>query len=183
MQDVMADHGLPVGQQKASPVRLTWQPLSEPLERRVRDVLDGWHETPYINVPPVRGRGANCVGLVAGVFDELFRRPEPSYLPRLAPDAGIHQDDGGDRTITALHELTGAKRVTDGSIQPGDLIGSYGESPASPERKAHILIAGCDRWRLLHAYRGAGKVVWTSVGVMESRIIAVYRVPNRERWL
>lgn len=182
----MADMGMPVGQRKPSPVRRTWRPLSEPLERRVQAVLDGWHETPYINVPPVRGRGANCVGLVAGAFDELFRRAESSYLPRLAPDSGIHLDGAGEETVKALRDMTGARQVKDGSIEPGDIVTSYGESPSSPEREAHVLIAGYNTgkpWGLLHAYRAARKVVWTSVGVMNLRIIAVYRTPNKEVWL
>ncbi len=57
----------------------------------------GWIGTPYIHQASERGAGADCLGLIRGIWRELLG-PEPEALPPYTPDWG---ETGADELLLA----------------------------------------------------------------------------------
>lgn len=78
----------------------------------------GWIGTPYRHQASVRGAGADCLGLVRGVWRALYG-PEPQDLPAYTPDWGeaAHAEVILDACLRHL-----ARRPVGSAGAPGDLL-------------------------------------------------------------
>lgn len=75
-----------------------------------------WIGTPYVHQASTRGAGADCLGLVRGIWRELLGT-EPELMPAYTPDWG---ESGSVELL-----LGGASRhlkTAKGEPQPGDLL-------------------------------------------------------------
>jgi len=125
------------------------------VSRRVRALAAarGWLGTPYRHQASLRGEGADCLGLVRGVWREVVG-PEPQ-------DPGPYSADWAERL--GEERLLGAARawlveLTPDAAQPGDVL-LFRMSPEAPVKHCAILSA-CDgaEARMIHAYWGRAVV-------------------------
>jgi NlpC/P60 family putative phage cell wall peptidase len=75
----------------------------------------GWIGTPYVHQASVRGAGADCLGLVRGVW-RAVRGEEPETPPPYTPDWG----ESGGREVLMAAALRWLVPVD--APQPGDVI-------------------------------------------------------------
>ena len=127
-----------------------------------------WIGTPYRHQGATKGVGCDCLGLVRGVWRDVYgawpERPGP-YAPDWA-EAG-----GGDPLMEAARrhcvERTGE------APQGGELI-LFRWRPHLPAKHAGIAI-GSDRF--IHAYQGHGVVASALVPQWRRRIAGAFRFP------
>ena len=83
--------------------------------------------------------------------------------------------------LAILKGWHGCEVVRNGTIQPGDLIVTKAEiHPDAPNRIAHAMIAGADRWTAYHAVPKIG-VNQTSLACSRG-ILRVYRPNRKDLW-
>ncbi len=129
----------------------------------------GWVGTPYHHQASRKGVGCDCLGLVRGVWRELFG-DEPETPPPYSRDWA---EAGAEDTL-----LTAARRhlrpVPVSALSPGDVIVFRYRQGALAKHAAIYL--GEDRF--LHAMEGAGVVTAALTPWWRRRIAGVFRFPE-----
>lgn len=158
-----------------------WEPMPDAeAQRRLGEVLASWEFTPYVPGPrPFKGIGADCLGFVGAVLDELCGTE--TRHPRIPADACVHNREKALAAMAAMralydHEEIDAERR---AIQPGDVV-STGPLAGGP---GHVLVAGTRRAEMWHA--APPFVQRTSLKVLpiiRHRVFGVFRLINR-RWV
>ena len=108
-----------------------------------------WVGTPYRHQASLKGEGADCLGLIRGVWREVIG-PEPEVLPPYSPDWA---EAGGAETL-----LLAARRwlieIEPEASRPGDVL-LFRMRADVPIKHCGILSeAGPPEPRLIHAYWG-----------------------------
>lgn len=161
---------------------LRWRSIDPCSSARLSEVLKSWEKTPYAEGQRVKRMGADCVQLVVGILDELFRTKPPTVVPSVPVDAAIHSDESALPSLRVLRTAWfGSEEVKDGTIEPGDVVLTRAEAnPAAPLRPAHAMIVGVEPWTALHTLRGMGARFSTIEATRG--IVKVYRVREKEQW-
>ena len=130
-----------------------------------------WLETPYRHQASVRGVGADCLGLVRGVWRGVVGA-EPQVVPAYTPDWA---ETLGEETL-----LEAARRhlveIAPGSARLGDLM-LFRMGLGSPAKHAAI-VSGEDR--IIHAYWGRAVCETRLVPWWRRRIAAAFQFPGVE---
>lgn len=134
-------------------------------------IAHSWIGTPYRHQASLKGVGCDCLGLVRGIWRELYGR-EPELPPPYAPDWA--ERSGEDRLMDA------AARHFDPPIPPaealpGDLL-LFRWRPHMAAKHAGIL-AG--ERLFIHAYEQAAVIASPLVPSWRRRIAAAFRFPER----
>lgn len=109
----------------------------------------GWVGTPYRHQASLRGQGADCLGLIRGVWREVVG-PEPETLPPYSPDWA---EAGGTETLLDAARRWLVEIEVEGA-QPGDVL-LFRMRPDVPVKHCGILSAvGPPEPKLIHAYWG-----------------------------
>lgn len=109
-----------------------------------------WIGTPYRHRASLKGRGADCLGLVRGVWRALIG-PEPEPLPAYAPDWA----EAGRRETLAETAFRRLVPVPLEEARFGDVL-LFRFRAHLPAKHAAILSHGAlDGGRMIHAYDGA----------------------------
>ncbi|MCF3642596.1 NlpC/P60 family protein [Rhizobium sp. TRM95111] len=131
----------------------------------------GWIGTPYRHQASRRGVGCDCLGLVRGLWRELYgaepERPGP-YQPDWA------ERSGGDPLIAAAERHCGAALPLP-QARPGDLLVFRWRAGCAAKHLG--ILSGADRF--IHAYEQAAVVESPLVPGWRRRIAAVFRFPDR----
>ncbi len=132
-----------------------------------------WLGTPYRHQASVKGVGADCLGLVRGVWREVAGE-EPEVLPAYSADWA---ETGGRETLL---EAAGRwlRPVAVDQMQAGDVL-LFRMSPGAAVKHCAILsdVEGPEP-RMIHAYWGRA-VVESWMGVWwRRRLVAVFRFPE-----
>jgi len=139
-------------------------------------IARAWLGTPYQHQASLRGEGADCLGLLRGVWRELFGR-EPERTPPYRPDWA---EVGGDETL-----LRAARRwlreIPLEAARAGNVL-LFRMAPGSPVKHCAILSAGTlgggEEPRMIHAYWGRA-VVESWMGVWwRRRLVAAFAWPR-----
>lgn len=128
-----------------------------------------WIGTPYVHRASVCGVGADCLGLVRGVWRGVIG-PEPEHLPAYAPDwaeAG-RRETLTDAAARHLHS------VPLDQIQPGDVL-LFRFRAHLPAKHAAIL---CAPDRMLHAYDGIAVCDTALTPWWHRRLAAAFAFPG-----
>lgn len=126
------------------------------MSARAVEIARGWLGTPYRHQASVQGRGADCLGLVRGVWRELIGG-EPEATPPYRPDWA---EVGGEETL-----LQAARRwlreIPADRARPGDVL-LFRMTPGAPAKHCAILSEGTlgegEQPRMIHAYWGRAVV-------------------------
>jgi len=135
----------------------------------------GWLGTPYRHQASVRGQGADCLGLVRGVWREVVGS-EPETPPPYRPDWA---EVGGRETL-----LEAARRwlreIPLDRARAGDVI-LFRMSPACPVKHCAVLSAtdGLEP-RMIHAYWGRAVVESWMGPWWRSRRAAAFMFPGAD---
>jgi NlpC/P60 family putative phage cell wall peptidase len=136
---------------------------------RVRAAALGWVGTPYRHQGSRKGVGCDCLGLVLGVWREIYGAP-PQDVPVYARDWA---DVAGDPLLEAARrhcmERTGGARA-------GDLLLFRWRRDLAARHLA-ILV---DRERIVHACEGRAVVVTRLVPQWRARIAGTFAFPEPE---
>jgi len=132
-----------------------------------------WLGTPYRHQASVKGVGADCLGLVRGVWREVAGE-EPEVLPAYSADWA---ETGGRETLL---EAAGRwlRPVAVDEVRMGDVV-LFRMSPGAAVKHCAILsdVEGPEP-RMIHAYWGRA-VVESWMGVWwRRRLVAVFRFPK-----
>lgn len=131
----------------------------------------GWIGTPYRHQASLKGVGADCLGLVRGLWRELIG-PEPEVLPAYSPDWA---EAGGRETLVA-GGLRHMIAVPIADARPGDVV-LFRFRQGLPAKHAGVLVAPD---RMVHATERIG-VVEVPLGPWWRRRIAhVFAFPGLE---
>lgn len=139
------------------------------MRERVLETARRWIGTPYRHQGSRRGVGCDCLGLVRGVWRELYGA-EPERPPPYSPDWA---ETGGE---DALSEA--ARRHFDeieiDQAQPGDLV-LFRWRDRRPAKHCGVLDHAN---RLIHAYEGASVLSSPLTPGWARRISGAYRFPE-----
>ncbi|WP_298160542.1 NlpC/P60 family protein [Brevundimonas sp.] len=140
-----------------------------------------WLGTPYRHQASLNGEGADCLGLLRGVWRETVG-VEPEAIPTYRPDWA---EVGGDETLLeAAQRWLIRKPVAD--MQPGDIL-LFRMAEGAPVKHCAILSdVGGPEPRMIHAYWGRAVVEsWMGPWWMR-RLTAVFAWPDEasggDRW-
>ncbi|HCQ66327.1 MAG TPA: peptidase [Rhodobacteraceae bacterium] len=140
---------------------------------RIVAAARAWIGTPYVHQASCKGAGADCLGLVRGVWREVFGR-EPLTLPAYTPD---WSEASGDEAL-----LAGAgallEPVPPGARAPGDVI-VFRMRPNAVAKHLGLLAGTGAATRFIHAYSGHGVVESPLTPPWARRIVAYFRFPAR----
>ena len=144
--------------------------MSEGQAEAVLAIARGWIDTPYRHQASRKGVGCDCLGLVRGVWRELYGR-EPE-------DAGPYQPDwaergGEDRLLAAGLRHFGAA-LAQAEMLPGDVL-LFRWHPACAAKHLGILSGP---GHFIHAYERAAVIESALVPAWRRRICAVFRFPE-----
>jgi NlpC/P60 family putative phage cell wall peptidase len=140
-------------------------------EQVVAEALE-WVGTPYRHQGHRKGLGADCLGLVRGVWRALYNR-DPEEPGAYAADWA--EADGGERLLVAARRYFREKPAA--QVDPGDLL-LFRWRPHLPAKHLGIAV---DSASFVHAYEGAGAVVRSAlVPQWRGRIAAAMAFPDRD---
>ena len=135
----------------------------------------GWLGTPYRHQASLKGEGADCLGLVRGVWREM-RGVEPEEPPAYQPDWA---EVGGEETLLeAARRWLVEKPV--GEMRPGDVLLFRMAEGASVKHCAILTSVEGPEPRMIHAYWGRSVVEsWMGPWWMR-RLTAVFAWPEED---
>lgn len=128
----------------------------------------GWIGTPYVHQAAVAGAGSDCLGLIRGVWRDLYGH-EPEAVPAYTPDWAEPQ--GEERLwAAALRHLRPV--AADKAICPGEVL-LFRMRDGSVAK--HLGVAAGASF--IHAYTGHGVIESPLSGPWRRRIAARFEFP------
>lgn len=136
---------------------------------RIAEAARGWIGTPYRHGASCRGAGADCLGLVRGVWRELYGT-EPEPVPAYGPD---WSEAGREERLwaAALRHLVPRPGVT---AQAGDVLLFRMRQGAVAK---HLGIASGPEG-FIHAYSGHGVLESALTAPWARRVVARFGFPG-----
>jgi NlpC/P60 family putative phage cell wall peptidase len=133
-------------------------------------LAETWIGTPYRHQGAAKGVGCDCIGLIRGIWREVYGE-EPEPVP---PYAGDWAERGGDdRLLDAARRLFGPTRPLHAAV-PGDLL-LFRWRPDCAAKHAGILTGP---QHFIHAYEQCAVTRSALVPGWRRRIAAVHRFPQ-----
>ncbi len=129
----------------------------------------GWLGTPYRHQGSLKGVGADCLGLVRGVWRDLYGA-EPEAAPAYTPDWA---EALGEETLLQAARRHLCERPV-GEARQGD-VALFRMGLGSPAKHAAIVSAPD---RIIHAYWGRAVCETRLVPWWRRRIAAVFSFPG-----
>ena len=142
---------------------------------QIVDAAREWLGTPYRHQASLQGAGADCLGLVRGVWRELLG-DEPAALPAYTPDWAERMGDEQllDAARRHLHE------IAIGGAGRGDVL-LFRMGPGCPAKHCAIVSAADpEACRIIHAYWGRSVTETRLVPWWRRRIAAAFSFPGLE---
>ncbi|KQW82216.1 NlpC/P60 family protein [Brevundimonas sp. Root1279] len=148
------------------------------MNARAVEIARSWLGTPYRHQASLKAGGADCLGLVRGVWRELVG-VEPETMPPYRPDWA---EVGGEETLL-LAARRWLREIPLERAQPGDVL-LFRMAPGAPAKHCAILsegaLAGGGEPRMIHAYWGRA-VVESWMGTWwRRRLTAAFAWPETE---
>lgn len=136
---------------------------------QVLALAEGWIGTPYRHQGATKGVGCDCIGLIRGIWRELYGQ-EPEAVPAYAPDWA--ERSGEDRLTDAATRLFG-KAISMREAEPGDLILFRWRADCAAKHAG--ILAGPQHF--MHAYEQTAVTRSVLVPSWRRKIAAVHRFP------
>ena len=116
---------------------------------RILSAAKAWIDTPYQHQASVKGAGCDCLGLIRGIWREIYGA-EPMDVPAYTPDWA---ESLGQETLLSAAQQS-LRPIAKDSAQPGDVL-LFRMAPNVPCKHIAILSAPD---RIIHAYWGRAVV-------------------------
>ena len=129
-----------------------------------------WIGTPYRHQASLEGVGADCLGLVRGVWRELYGA-EPELVPAYAPDWA--ERSGHERLMEAAARHFGAS-ISFAEARPGDLLLFRWRAGCAAKHAGILAPDG----GFIHAYEQAAVIRSALTPSWSRRIAAVHVFPE-----
>lgn len=151
-----------------------------PVNTRVLGIAESWIGTPYRHQGATKGVGCDCLGLIRGIWRELYgeeSEPVPAYAPDWAERSGeerLLQAAGRHFLVVASFEES----------RPGDLV-LFRFRPHLAAKHAGILARvtdsdpGGEPDAFIHAYEQSAVIRSALVPGWRRKIAGIYRFPER----
>ena len=153
---------------------MTADPAGAELRAEAVAAARGWIGTPYRHGASRQGAGADCLGLIRGVWRALYGR-EPAPTPPYTDD--WNEASGAEALLEAARRLT--VEIPRDTAGPGDLLIFRMRAGALAKHLGVRAEAADGAPTVIHAYSGRG-VVESALGpALARRIAAVFRFPER----
>ncbi|MEX0969566.1 MAG: peptidase [Paracoccaceae bacterium] len=134
-------------------------------------IARGWLGTPYQHQASCKGAGADCLGLLRGVWRALYGA-EPMVLPAYTPDWG--ECDGRETLLNGARKLLPSAGP---ELRIGDVLVLRMRSMGAAK---HLAILGqTTPATMIHAYSGRGVVESSLTPAWARRIAGHFRFPDR----
>jgi NlpC/P60 family putative phage cell wall peptidase len=133
-----------------------------------------WIGTPYRHQSSCRGAGADCLGLLRGLWRELLG-PEPELIPPYTPDWS-EPAASEELLAAATRHLIGLVRA---EASEGDVIVMRMRDGGVAKHIGILARNGFGHETLIHAYSGHGVVESPLTPAWAGRIAGVFRFPDR----
>ncbi|MCZ7908503.1 NlpC/P60 family protein [Agrobacterium leguminum] len=143
--------------------------MSDP-GKRVLALAESWIGTPYRHQASLKGVGCDCLGLIRGIWRDLYGH-EPELPPPYAPDWA--ERGGEDRLMAAAKRHFPAVASLE-EARPGDLLLFRWRADAAAKHLG--ILAGPQHF--IHAYEQAAVVRSALVPGWRRRIAGVFRFPD-----
>lgn len=137
---------------------------------RILNAAAGWIGTPYRHQASLKGVGCDCLGLVRGIWRELYGEEPEAPGPYAADWA---ERSGTERLAEAAFRHFGPP-IERAEMRPGDVL-LFRFRPGVAAKHLGIL---AEEHRFIHAYEQAGVVSSPLVSSWTRRIAAVHRFPD-----
>ena len=137
---------------------------------RVARLAAEWIGTPYRHQASARGQGADCLGVVRGIYRALHGA-EPRALPPYTP----HWHGEGEPLLEAAQAFL-VPREAGGpdSVRPGDVL-VFRMVPGQAAKHCGVLI---EPGRFVHAYSGRAVVAARFSRWWQQRLAGVFSFPE-----
>jgi NlpC/P60 family putative phage cell wall peptidase len=136
----------------------------------------GWLGTPYRHQASTKGAGADCLGLVRGVWREVVGE-EPEALPAYAPDWA--ETDGVETLLEGVGRWL--VRTPVGEMRPGHVLLFRMADGAMVKHCAILSRLGPPEPRIIHAYWGRAVVESWMGPWWQRRLVAAFAWPAPAR--
>lgn len=144
--------------------------MTHTTQARVLALAQEWIGTPYRHQASCKGVGCDCLGLVRGIWRELYGTEPETPLP-YAPDWAEHGRE--DRLLQAAFRHFGKPLSAEDAL-PGDLL--LFRWQAHMPAKHLAIFDGPDHF--IHAYEQAAVVRSALVPFWRRRIAGIFRFPE-----
>ena len=140
------------------------------MDTRIVEAARRWMGTPYVHQASVKGVGCDCLGLLRGVWREVYGR-EPETVPAYTPDWSEPQ---GTELLyaAALRHMT---MVTDPVLRSGQVI-LFRMRADAVAKHIGIVSFGDPNPAFIHAYTGHGVVESPLSAPWRRRIAARFEI-------
>lgn len=143
--------------------------MTDAARRRVIDEAHNWLGTPYRHQASRKGIGCDCLGLVRGVWRDLYGR-EPESVGPYSPDWA--EAGPGEPLLDGVRRHFIERQ--DGAITPGNLL-VFRWRPALVAKHLGICV---ENNRFIHAYEGRAVVASALVPQWRKRVAGVFDFPR-----
>lgn len=128
-----------------------------------------WLGTPYVHQASCRGAGADCLGLVRGIWRAVIGR-EPETMPAYTPDWG----EAGGREVLLAAALRWLVPVPAAAAGPGDVL-LFRMRDGGVAKHLGVQVSAL---AFVHAYSGQGVVESPLSGPWARRVVARFGFPE-----
>ncbi|HIC64810.1 MAG: peptidase [Paracoccus sp. (in: a-proteobacteria)] len=139
---------------------------------RAVSVARDWLGTPYIHQASQKGVASDCLGLIRGIWRELYGE-EPEAAPDYTPDWG---EFGSHELLMdgAMRHMLAVERAA--ALAPGQVL-LFRMRAGAVAKHLGIVSAAGDAPRFIHAYTHHGVIDSPLTAPWRNRIAARFRFP------
>lgn len=138
------------------------------MRQQIVDIAREWIGTPYHHQESLKGRGCDCLGLLRGVWRELYGEDNPEPMPNYSPSWGDHRRD--DPLLAVAEKYFERVREPD----TGDLL-LFRMRPGMAVKHCSIMT---DRGHIIHSYSGHQVREDDFSEWWQKRLIGVFQFPE-----
>lgn len=149
--------------------------MADQCENRPDQVIlaaKSWIGTPYRHQASLKGAGADCLGLVRGIWREVLG-PEPVKVPSYTPD---WSEPSNDETLMRAADQWLTRR-SGLSWQSGDVL-LFRMRRGAVAKHLGIVSSDIGNLRFIHSYTGHGVIESPLSEPWRRRVAAVYHFPE-----
>lgn len=132
-----------------------------------------WIGTPYRHQASCKGAGADCLGLIRGIWRDAVGS-EPMALPAYTPDWSEARGEEALMAGAMAHLLP----VSSGEEQPGDVILFRMRAGAVAKHLGLLSVVG-EAPRFIHAYSGHAVMENALTPPWQRRVVVYFRFPEK----